>query len=241
MSGGTKDALPRHTLEERARHHAERSLGAAVVTIEFTLISVMVGVVLFPLADFATASLRDLRFEYWLYILAGLVLTLYLWTGVISHSLTFIGWPIDFGHNLLYIALALVLSIQMHFLSDPVGWFATSAISAGVAALTVVYDVRVIRQRLAVAARTDAAVLGAVLVQQRRQLARTPWYALNALLPLALVLWLPGFFIERGGHLILVAAQILAVLLTLASTIRSFRSWSSLILRRAMEELEAEA
>src|SRR5258708_24618992 len=85
------------------RERAERNLGALVIAIEFTLISVMVGVILFPLMDFATPILREMKFEYILYIVSGLVLILYIWTEVISHSLSFIGWPIDIFHNLLYI------------------------------------------------------------------------------------------------------------------------------------------
>src|SRR5947209_576559 len=108
-----RDGDPR---AERARQHAERNLSASIVAIEFTLISVMVGVVLFPLVESATVLLRERNYQYWPYIAAGLVLTLYLWSSVISHSITFIGWPIDFGHNLLYITLAVVLAIQAHFL-----------------------------------------------------------------------------------------------------------------------------
>src|SRR5512135_3339893 len=80
---------------QREREHAERDLSALVIAIEFTLISVMVGVILFPLMDLATPLLRDMRFEYWLYILSGLMFILYMWTEVISHSLSFIGWPIN--------------------------------------------------------------------------------------------------------------------------------------------------
>jgi hypothetical protein len=229
-----------HSPEERARRHAERTLGASVLTIEFTLVSVMVGVVLFPLVDGAAAMLRDLRYEYWPYIAAGLVLTLYLWTSVISHSLTIVGWPIDFGHNLLYIVLALALSVQMHFLTDPVGWFATSAVSAGLAALTIVYDARVIDQRLAGSSGPDAEVLAAALAQQRWHVRLIPAYAIVTILPLALVLWLPDVFVDRRGHLILVAVQALIAAGALASTIRAFYGWTGSILRRATAELDTE-
>ena len=116
------------------RERAERNLGSLVIAIEFTLISVMVGVILFPLMDFATPILRQLKFEYIPYILSGLVLILYIWTEVISHSLSFIGWPIDIFHNLLYIVFAMVLAIQMHFLQDPQGWFAITCVSALISA-----------------------------------------------------------------------------------------------------------
>src|SRR5438105_12071821 len=143
---------------ERARQHAERNLSTSIIAIEFTLISVMVGVVLFPLVEAATGLLHDRHYQYWPYIVTGLVMTLYLWSAVITHSLTFIGWPMDFGHNLLYIILALVLAVQMHFLADPVAWFAITPLSAAVAALTVYYDLRVVEQRLVGAAGAAAIV-----------------------------------------------------------------------------------
>jgi hypothetical protein len=235
------DGDPRAQRAQRARRHAERNLSASIVAIEFTLISVMVGVVLFPLVEEATVLLRERHYEYWPYIAAGLALTLYLWAAVISHSLTFIGWPMDFGHNLLYITLALVLAIQAHFLDEPVAWFAITPLSAGIAALTVYYDLRVVRQRLPGATGAAAEVFAAALEQQRRQLRLTPWYALQVLVPLALVIWLPGVFIERPVHVVLLIVQMLFTAAALAVTIRSFRGWSPLILRRAAEELEAES
>ena len=38
----------------------------------------------------------------WPYLACGLALTLYMWVTVIDHSLTFFGWPMDLGHNLLH-------------------------------------------------------------------------------------------------------------------------------------------
>src|SRR5438067_1433885 len=76
--------------EERASQHAARNLSTSVVAIEFTLISVMVGVILVPLVESATVLLREQQVQYWPYIVGGLVLILYLWSSVISHSLTFI-------------------------------------------------------------------------------------------------------------------------------------------------------
>jgi hypothetical protein len=226
---------------DRSRRRAERDLGAAVVAIEFTLVSVMVGVVLFPLMESATVLLHDRNYQYWPYIAAGCLLVLYLWAAVIGHSLTFIGWPIDFGHNLLYIVLALVLAIAMHFLSDPVAWFALTPLAAAVAALTVYYDRRVIRQRLATAGGAAAVVLAVALEQQHLQLRLAPVYVLVALVPLALVLGRPDIFLHRGGHLVLIAAQAAAIAGALFWTIRTFNAWTPLILRRAMDDLAADA
>ena len=225
---------------KQLRELAERNLSALVITIEFTLISVMVGVILFPLMDHAQEVLRDLRFEYWPYILSGLLLIFYVWTEVISHSLSFIGWPIEFGHNLLYILFALILAIQMNFLADPRGWFAISLVSSLVAGLVVVYDRRVIERRL-VGARGSAASLCRLALDRQSGLIRAlPLTILNALIDAALLVALPDFFLARGGHLILVTIQILAFLFLLSRTTRTFGTWIDAIVQRGVDELAAE-
>ena len=225
---------------EQLRELAERNLGALVITIEFTLISVMVGVILFPLMDHAQEVLRDLRFEYWPYILSGLLLILYVWTEVISHSLSFIGWPIEFGHNLLYILFALILAVQMNFLADPRGWFALSLVSSLVAGLVVVYDRRVIQRRL-VGARGSAASLYRLARDRQSGLVRAlPLTILNAVIDVALIVAFPDFFLARGGHLILIAIQILAFLFLLIRTTRTFGTWIDAIVQRGVDELAAE-
>ena len=80
-SAGQEAVHPNSELRSRA----ESQLSSLVMTIEFTLISVMAGVVLAPLATEAKDLLRDLRFEFWPYILFGLLYILLVWSGVISH------------------------------------------------------------------------------------------------------------------------------------------------------------
>jgi hypothetical protein len=225
---------------ERLREHAERNLGALVVAIEFTLISVMVGVILFPLMDYAMPLLRDLRLEYWLYILSGLTLILYMWTEVISHSLSFIGWPINIGHNLLYIVFAMILAIQMHFLADPRGWFAMSLASAITATALLYHDLYAINERMTGASGSAAALFEAARERQRGLIRLAPFNIGNAVLQVGLVLLLPGVFIERPGHLVLVAIQIAALVVFTNRTIRNFKAWTEPIVRKAIEELESE-
>lgn len=222
------------------RERAERNLGALVIAIEFTLISVMVGVIIFPLMDFATPILRDLRFEYVPYIISGLLLILYIWTEVISHSLSFIGWPIDLVHNLLYIIFAMFLAIQMHFLQDPRAWFGITCLSALIAAVISYYDLRLIQERR-VGAKGAAAELFNSAYERQRSLVRTsPLTVLNAFVAFALVLLFPSFFLESYGHLILVAIQIIGFMYLLQRTIRYFKSHRELIVSKAVQELGLE-
>ncbi len=225
---------------EHVRERAERNLGALIITIEFTLISVMVGVILFPLMDGASILLRDMRVEYWPYILGGLLFTLLLWTQVISHSLSFVGWPISIGHNLLYIVFALCLGIQMHFLSDPRGWFAVSLITTLVGWLLIFYDAQVIQERLAGAGGAALLVFKSALERQRRLGRRFAIAMADALANLALILLLPGVFLAGPGHWALILLQSLLVFLLTLSTIQVFRSWREPIVLKTMEELLLE-
>lgn len=222
------------------REHAERNLGSIVVTIEFTLISVMVGVILFPLMDFATILLRELKFEYWLYILSGLVFILFLWTLVISHALTFVGWPIDLGHNLLYIALSMVFAIQMHFLSDPIGWWALTIVSALVGAVLSWYDKKLIEKRLNSAQGSAVRLYQSALGTQQAIFRRFPIFLGSAILSLALVWFLPSIFIELKAHIVLVGIQIIINGVALQRTLGGFNRETPAILEKEIEALAHE-
>lgn len=230
----------RESREQHLREHAERNLSALVITIEFTLISVMVGVILFPLMDNAAVVLRDLRFEYMPYIISGLLLTLLLWTQVISHSLSFVGWPINIGHNLLYIVFALVLGIQMHFVADARAWFAISLLTTLIAWGLIYYDARVIRQRLRGAEGAARGLFDVALARQQRLGRRFVLAFADAVVNLALVVLWPQLLIEQQGHLILIAIQALLTLLLTVSTIQVFNSWREPVVLKAMEELGSE-
>ncbi|MBI4673446.1 MAG: hypothetical protein HY741_17475 [Chloroflexi bacterium] len=228
-------------LNQHLREHAERNLGALVIAIEFTLISVMVGVILFPLMDHATPILRDLKFEYMLYILSGLVLILYIWTEVITHSLSFIGWPIDIIHNLLYIVFAMVLAVQMHFLQEPLGWYAMTFLSALVAAAISYYDQQVIAGRMHGATGASATLFQAAHTRQKWLVRISPVTVLNALVQVALVFFLPVLFIEYRAHLILIVLQIFGFLFLMRRTIRAFIAERELIVQKSIQELEEES
>lgn len=222
------------------RERAERNLGALVVAIEFTLISVMVGVILFPLMDFATPILREMKFEYMLYIVSGLMLILYVWTEVISHSLSFIGWPIDIFHNLLYIVFAMVLAIQMHMLQDPLGWYAMTAISSVVATAIAYYDQKVIEQRRINSTGAAAKLFDSAWERQRSLVRTTPLTVANAFVQVVLVYLFPVVFIEYKAHLVLVLIQIAAFVFLIRRTIMQFEALREQIVAKAVQELESE-
>lgn len=227
-------------MNNHLREHAERNLGAIAVTIEFTLISVMVGVILFPQMDFAAALLRDMKFEYWPYIIAGLIFILFLWTLVISHALTFVGWPIDLGHNLLYIVLSMVFAIQMHFLADPTGWWALTICSALVGGVVTWYDRKLIETRIAGADGATKVLYQKALQTQQTIFRRFPVFLGISVLSLVLILLFPTFFLEMHGHVILVLAQIIVVVVALRGALGSFHTSAPAILEKEIEILARE-
>lgn len=224
----------------QSREHAERNLGALVIAIEFTLISVMVGVMLSPLMESATPILRQLKFEYTPYIVSGLILILYIWTEAISHSLSFIGWPIDIKHNLLYIVFALGLAIQMHFLQEPQAWFAMTCLAALIAAVISYYDLRLIRKRRQGSSGAAEQLFDAAYKRQQGLVHTAPITLGNAILQAALIFLFPTFFINDHWHLLLIAIQIAAFLYLLQRTLHHFKAQRELIVAKAVQELWAE-
>lgn len=231
---------PSPSKQAQLRERAERNLGALVIAIEFTLISVMVGVILFPLMDFATPILRELKFEYMLYVVSGLILILYTWSEVVSHSLTFIGWPMDMFHNLLYIVTAMLLAIQMHFLQDPLGWFALTTLSVIVAAVVSYYDKRVLQDRLANAKGAEAELYQTALKRQDFLVRVFPSSIFVSILQVALIYLFPSIFIDGKAHLVLIASQIAVFSFLIYRTLSAFQSAREQILQKAIQALWSE-
>ncbi len=63
-------------------------LSDRVTTIEVTMISVIAGLMLFPWIDYATPLIRELRFEYWVYLVALLGIFMFYWVALIDYALT---------------------------------------------------------------------------------------------------------------------------------------------------------
>ena len=216
---------------------ARRKLSAPVINIEMTLISVLLGVCMFPLMESATPLVRTLRFEYWPYIAASLLFIMWLWTSVIIHALTFVGWPVDMGHYLLYINGALLVGIQMHFLADSVAWFGLLVAQlAGVLAIYL-YDLRLVRRRMSPAKGTEATLLVATGRRQVRGLRLTVISLVSAFISAALVLLTPATLLGGQLHVVLGLAWVGWLLFWLADSIRSFNPLRELVFLNAAAEL----
>jgi len=99
-------------------------LDAMIADIELTLVSIIQGVALTVLIETSREVIANLDWIMWPYVLSGLIIILVFWSRVVLHILTVIRWPLEFGHNFLYIACALVEAFSFAQLGNPARWFA---------------------------------------------------------------------------------------------------------------------
>jgi len=126
-----------------------RELDSVVINIELTLVSIIQGVALFFLTDNARGLLVTNHMSASLYVAAGLCVIFIFWSRSVIHTLTLIRWPLEFGHNFFYIACALGEAILFSRLDNPLAWFQLSTAYAGIVWLLFIYDMRLIRARIA--------------------------------------------------------------------------------------------
>ena len=98
-------------------------LDTMIVEIELTLVSIIQGVALTVLIENAQGVISDRQFVFWPYIAAGLLVIFVFWSRAVLHIITVIRWPLEFGHNFLYIACALVEALLFAQITKPASWF----------------------------------------------------------------------------------------------------------------------
>jgi hypothetical protein len=212
---------------------ARRELDSVVINIELTLVSIIQGVALFFLTDNARALLSREPASAAPYVAAGLCVIFIFWSRSVIHILTLIRWPLEFVHNFFYIACALGEAILFTRLDSPLAWFQISAVYSGVVWLLFIYDMRLIRARIA-ESRADS---------ERSMYARArsdQLLNICLLVPLLIVLNLvsafaiwrwPNLFIARAGHIWLISAQLVSFIGYLIYTGRYFAAIAPLVLR----------
>jgi len=214
------------------RSEGRRELDSVVINIELTLVSIIQGVALFFLTDNARALISLWHWEAFLYVVAALCVIFIFWSRSIIHTLTLIGWPLEFGHNFFYIGCALGEAILFSRLDNPLAWFQLSAAYAGIVLLLFVYDMRLIRARIAESrddseralyarARSDQLLNICLLVPLL--------IALNLVSAFAIWRW-PNLFIARACHVWLISIQLLSFIGYLLYTSRYFSAIAPLVL-----------
>jgi hypothetical protein len=210
---------------------ARSELDSTIVEIELTLVSIIQGVALYFLIDNARTVLSIKQAVFWPYILAGLLVIFIFWSRSVLHILTLIRWPLEFGHNFLYIGCALVECLLFTKLSSPKAWFLFGAIYAALGWILFVYDLRLLHAR-----EHDSP--GEASNHLYRVVTRDQWLNINVLVPavffinlifLICIRFWPGFFIARGGHVWLALIQVVASGVYLFNVIRFFNTLAPLI------------
>lgn len=123
-----------------------RELDSFVVNVEFLLISVIQGAALATLGAFAVEPIARLDFLYIPYVLSALVFILIFWAQAIVHTISFIKWPIDIIHNLLYFIVGLTEIMAFTQLGNPLSWFGFIFLFFVIAAILYWYDLRLINK-----------------------------------------------------------------------------------------------
>ena len=210
---------------------ARSELDSMVVEIELTLVSIIQGVALTVLIENAHDTIAEPKFFFWPYVVAALLVIFVFWSRAVLHIITVIRWPLEFGHNFLYIACALVEAILFAQLGKPANWFGFGAAFIAIGWSLFLYDLRLIHARM-----RDSP--GETSRQLSARVLRDQWLNIRFLLPgifllnlffaLAIRSW-PQFFLERNGHIWLIIAQILGFIGYLFYVVRFYVDLAPLI------------
>ena len=215
----------------------QTQLDELVVTIELTLISIVQGVALSFLADQARDVLVSGQFSGWPYAVTGLLIILLFWSRSLIHTLTVIRWPLELGHNFLYIACTLVETVMFTQLTQPSRWYALNALFGVMIWAVFALDLRMIRRRMRDSVGPTGSQLYAIVAREQGVNVRI-WMpatvAFNLLAAMAVHRW-PGALIDAGGHVMIAVAQLAAALGYLLSVMRLFTRIRPLIVTTRRE------
>jgi hypothetical protein len=223
------------TRHERA---VRTQLDATVIGIELTLISIIQGLALGVLVTAAIQPLLQLQWETWPYVLTGLATILVFWSRSLVHTLSFIGWPLEFGHTFLYFAATLIEAAALSQVSVPEYWFALNTAYAACVWILYAWDLRVVRAHAPdFISPGERALLDDVIADQQLNLR---W-----LMPLAIGFqgvswWLvhawPAPMLRGHWHLLLIGASLAFTLNYLHGGVRLLRRRQRWIVERAAQE-----
>ncbi|MDQ6911812.1 MAG: hypothetical protein M3128_02940 [Verrucomicrobiota bacterium] len=213
------------------RADSRNELDTMVVNVELTLSSIIQGVALSFLAENAKDVLTAGHAAAWPYVIAGLLIILLFWVRSLVHTLTLMRWPLELGHNCLYIGAALVEVLGFTCLTSPFRWFALAALFAFCVWLIFLYDLKMIRMRLADSSTASSRRLYEEVLRDQQLNIRfvIPAIFVFELSAALLIRTNPDFFLARNGHLLLIASAVLGLLIYLGLIIRSFIHMTPLI------------
>jgi hypothetical protein len=214
------------------REPALRDLDSLVVNTELTLISIIQGIALYWLTDSSRHVLVNGQVAYWPYVVIGLLFVLLFWSRALIHTLTVIRWPLEFGHNFLYIACTFIQAVMFTQIADPQHWYLLGAVYTGAIWILVVADMRLIRRRFQGDASPQAQALRRMLSREQNLhiYLGYPAVALFYAAATAAMYARPDLLIAGGWHVVLALALLASVMVYLVHTLAFFRRITPLIL-----------
>ena len=220
------------------RREAKTELDKTVVGIELTLISIIQGLALAMLATAAVQPLLQLQFGTWPYIFTGLLVILIFWSRSLIHTLSFFGWPLEFGHTFGYFGATLIEAAALTQVANPRAWFALNACYALAVWGLYAWDLRVVQKQAHDFATPEERLLYEDIVRDQRE-------NIVVLMPLAVVFqglsfWLvhrfPDTMLRNHWHLVLIGLTICFSLHYLYGGVRLLRRRRDWILARQAQE-----
>ena len=229
--------------DKRSRRHAVRiQLHDTVVGIELTLISIIQGLALGVLAASTVQPLIAFQWQVWPYIATGLLTILIFWSRSLVHTLSFIGWPLEFGHTFIYFGATLIEAVALSQVANPERWFALNALYAAVVWGLYAYDLRLVRQREEdFDSPPERALLADIVHDQRVNLA----FMMPAAVAFQAFAWwlvheFPQALLGQRWHLLLIALTLLFSLNYLYGGIRLLRRRQEWIVDRNAHALAGD-
>lgn len=190
---------------------AQIQLDGLVVNIELTLISIIQGVAFSFLADRSSEVIVGFQLVFWPYAVTGLLIILLFWSRSLIHTLTVIRWPLELGHNFLYIACTLVETVAFTQLTNPLRWYGLNTLFGVMTWILFALDLRMVRRRIS---SDRAGPIGSTLysIVEREQFLNIKYFlpatvVFHLLATMALWRW-TGSLIDGGGHAVIALAQL---------------------------------
>lgn len=202
-----------------------------IVEIELTLVSIIQGVALTVLIESARDVVAQRQYIYWPYVVAGLLIIFVFWSRAVVHIITVIRWPLEFGHNFLYIACALIEALMFGQLARPESWFIFGAAFIAIGWVLFFYDLRLIHARMRDSAGPASNRLSAMV-------RRDQWLNIALLLPAVFILNVicaaavhtrPNAFLDHHAHVFLIGTQLAGFVGYLGYVVRFYRQLAPLI------------
>lgn len=214
-----------------------KELDSLVMTVELTLVSIVQGVALSVLVSPSIAVVTELNFRFFPYVFCGLVVILLFWSRSLLHTFTVIRWPLEVGHNFLYIASTLIECVVFSQLASPHRWFALTAAYGVSIWLLFALDLRMIRRRLAEYNLPGAKCL--LRAVEREQILNVRLFMPSAVaFNVAAAFFIrrsPELFIQRDLHVALGVAQALCAAAYLLYSVRFYKRLIPLIVAAQYE------